>query len=120
VGSELSTQDEKIRLKAEQMTQRMLKYLEVARPGPGGGRSHRSQDTQELAQEILSYISPACLMQAKIENSVKHVERLQQGVMRHLGIKSPYSRSRLTFFCPLLYQPVNFSKPHNYSKGNPP
>jgi len=26
-------------------------------------------------------------MQAKIENSVKHVERLQHGVMRLLGIK---------------------------------
>src|SRR5271163_1018396 len=75
VGSELSTQDEKIRLKAEQMSQRMIKYNESL-----------VRDIAELAQELYSYVT-GVLMQAKIDNNVKHVERLQHGVMRLLGIK---------------------------------
>jgi hypothetical protein len=42
----------------------------------------------ELAEELISYIT-GVLMQAKIENSIAHIERLQRGVLRHLGIKSP-------------------------------
>lgn len=87
VGSELSTQDEKIRQKAEQMTARSLKYLEALIRDLATEGLIDAKDTTELAEEILSYIT-GVLMQAKIENSVKHVERLQNGVMRHLGIKS--------------------------------
>ena len=88
VGSELSTQDEKIRQKAEQMTLRLRKYLEALIDDLSKDGLIEVQDTTELAEEVLSYIT-GVLMQAKIENSVKHVERLQAGVMRHLGIKSP-------------------------------
>jgi TetR/AcrR family transcriptional repressor of nem operon len=87
VGSELSTQDEKIRLKAEQMTKRMLKYIESLVRDLATAGLIEVKDPAELAQEIGSYIT-GVLMQAKIENSVKHVERLQHGVMRLLGIKS--------------------------------
>src|SRR5271156_3851410 len=86
VGSELSTQDEKIRLKAEQMSMRMLKYLESLVRDLAAAGLIDVKDTAELAQEIGSYIT-GVLMQAKIENSVKHVERLQHGVMRLLGLK---------------------------------
>ncbi len=86
VGSELSTQDEKIRLKAEQMSQRMLKYLESLIRDLASAGLIEVKDTTELAQEIGSYIT-GVLMQAKIDNSVKHVERLQHGVMRLLGLK---------------------------------
>ncbi len=88
VGSELSTQDEKIRLKAEQMTRRMLKYLEALVRDLVAAGDIETRDTAELAQEICSYIT-GVLMQAKIENNVKHVERLQHGIMRLLGIKQP-------------------------------
>jgi TetR/AcrR family transcriptional repressor of nem operon len=87
VGSELSTQDEKIRLKAEQMTKRMLKYLESLVRDLATAGLIEAKDTTELAQEIGSYVT-GVLMQAKIENNVKHVERLQHGVMRLLGIKN--------------------------------
>lgn len=87
VGSELSTQDEKIRLKAEQMTRRMLKYIESLVRDLAAAGLIEVKDTAELAQEIGSYIT-GVLMQAKIENSVKHVERLQHGVMRLLGLKA--------------------------------
>jgi TetR/AcrR family transcriptional repressor of nem operon len=87
VGSELSTQDEKIRQKAEQMSFRMLKYVEALVRDLATEGSIETSNATELAEEILSYIT-GVLMQAKIENSVKHVERLQHGVMRHLGIRN--------------------------------
>ena len=86
VGSELSTRDEKIRLKAEQMSRRMLKYIESLVRDLAAAGHIEVKDTTELSQEIGSYIT-GVLMQAKIENSVKHVERLQHGVMRLLGLK---------------------------------
>src|SRR5580658_4635283 len=76
VGSELSTQDEKIRLKADQMTRRMLKYIESLVRDLASSGLIEARDTSETAQEVYSYIT-GVLMQAKIENSVKHVERLQ-------------------------------------------
>ena len=86
VGSELSTQDEKIRLKADQMSQRMIKYNESLVRDLAAAGLIEVKDTTELAQELYSYVT-GVLMQAKIENNVKHVERLQHGVMRLLGIK---------------------------------
>jgi len=87
VGSELSTQDEKIRQTAEKMGARMLKYIESLIRDLAKEGLIEAKDTAELAEEVGSYIT-GVLMQAKIENSVKHVERLQHGVMRHLGIKT--------------------------------
>jgi TetR/AcrR family transcriptional repressor of nem operon len=46
----------------------------------------QSSNHRELAQELISYIT-GVLMQAKIENSVQHVERLEHGVRRMLGLK---------------------------------
>lgn len=86
VGSELSTQDENIRLKVEQMGWRMLKYLESLVRDLAAAGLIEVKDTTELAQEIGSYIT-GVLVQAKIDNSVKHIERLQHGMMRLLGIK---------------------------------
>jgi TetR/AcrR family transcriptional repressor of nem operon len=86
VGSELGTQDENIRLKMEQIFARQIKYTEslvrdLAAEGLIQSRNHR-----ELAEEMLSYIT-GVLMQAKIENSVKHVERIEHGIRRLLGLK---------------------------------
>jgi len=86
VGSELSTQDEKIRLIADQMTKRRLRYIESLVRDLAAEGHIETRDTAELAQEIGSYIT-GVLMQAKLENSMKHVERLQHGIMRLLGIK---------------------------------
>jgi TetR/AcrR family transcriptional regulator, transcriptional repressor for nem operon len=88
VGSELSTQDEKIRQKAEQIGMRTQKYVESVVRDLAAEGLIEAKDPVELAQEVTSYIT-GVLMQAKIENSVKHVERLQHGVVRLLGIKSP-------------------------------
>jgi TetR/AcrR family transcriptional repressor of nem operon len=86
LGSELGTQDEKIRQKAEQMGLRAIKYLESMVRDLADAGLIETGDVRELAEEVYSYVA-GVLLQAKIENNVKHVERLQHGVMRLLGIK---------------------------------
>jgi len=86
VGCELSTQDEKIRLKAEEMSQRRLRYIESLVRDLAVAGYIEAGDTMELAQEVRTYIT-GVLMQAKLENSMRRVERLQQGIMRLLGLK---------------------------------
>jgi TetR/AcrR family transcriptional repressor of nem operon len=86
IGSELSTQDESVRQKVEHIFGRQMKYVEsLVRDLAAEGLIHSSND-RELAQELVSYIT-GLLMQAKIENSVQHVERLRHGVRRLLGLK---------------------------------
>lgn len=86
IGSELSTQDENIRLKAEQITGRMLKYIESLVRDLAAERLIETRNHVELAREVGAYIT-GVLMQAKIDNSMKHVERLQHGMVRLLGVK---------------------------------
>jgi TetR/AcrR family transcriptional repressor of nem operon len=86
IGSELGTQDENIRKKTEQVSARMLKYLESLVRDLAAEGLIESRDNVELAQEVCSYIT-GVLMQAKIENSVEHVERLKHGIVRLLGVK---------------------------------
>jgi TetR/AcrR family transcriptional regulator, transcriptional repressor for nem operon len=86
VGSELSTQDENIRKKAEMMGHRMERYIESAIRDLAAEGLIESKDHAELTQEISSYLT-GTLMQAKIENNPRHVERLKHGVMRLLGLK---------------------------------
>jgi TetR/AcrR family transcriptional repressor of nem operon len=86
IGSELGTQDENIRRKMEHVLGRQMKYLEsLVRDLAAEGLIH-SRNHRELAEEIASYIT-GVLMQAKIENSVQHVERIEHGMRRLLGLK---------------------------------
>ena len=86
IGSELSTQDENIRLKAEQIGARMVKYTESLVRDLAAEGLVEARDPAELAQEVCAYVT-GVMMQAKIENSMKHVEKLRHGVVRLLGIK---------------------------------
>jgi TetR/AcrR family transcriptional repressor of nem operon len=86
VGCELSTQDENIRIKVEQITERMEKYVVSAVQDLRREGIIDHCDPVELAGEICSYITGA-LMQAKIDNRPRHVENLKHGVMRLLGVK---------------------------------
>jgi hypothetical protein len=75
-----------VRQKVEHIFGRQMKYVEsLVRDLAAEGLIHSSND-RELAQELVSYIT-GLLMQAKIENSVQHVERLRHGVRRLLGLK---------------------------------
>lgn len=86
VGCELSTQDENIRQKLEVLGDRSERYVESAIRDLAAEGLIESKDHTELAQEIYSYMTGA-MMQAKIENSPKHVERMWHGVMRLLNVK---------------------------------
>jgi TetR/AcrR family transcriptional repressor of nem operon len=88
IGSELSTQDENIRLKAEQVTARMTKYWESLIRDLATEGLIECQDHSELAKEVGSYIT-GILMQAKIENSLKPIEKIKHGLFRLLGIRQP-------------------------------
>jgi TetR/AcrR family transcriptional repressor of nem operon len=86
LGSELSTQDEKIRAKVENILGRQSKYIESLVRDLATEGLIESTNHKELAEELFSYIG-GVLMQAKIENNLKHVERLSHGARRMLGLK---------------------------------
>ena len=86
IGSELGTQDENIRRKMEHILERQMKYVESLVRDLAAEGLVQSSNHRELAQELISYIT-GVLMQAKIENSILHVERLEHGVRRLLGLK---------------------------------
>jgi TetR/AcrR family transcriptional repressor of nem operon len=87
LGSELGTQDENIRIAADRIGAKMVKYIEsLVRDLAAEGLIETNNPT-ELAQEISAYLT-GVLMQAKIENNPKLLGRLRHGVLRLLGIKA--------------------------------
>jgi TetR/AcrR family transcriptional repressor of nem operon len=86
LGGELSTQDENIRQKVEQTSGRIMKYLESLVRDLAMEGLVESKDHKELARELYSYVI-GVLMQAKIENNPKILDRLQQGAIRLLNVK---------------------------------
>jgi TetR/AcrR family transcriptional repressor of nem operon len=86
LGSELSTQDESIRRKIEQMSGRIMKYLEPLTRDLASEGLIESSDHKELAHELYFYVI-GVMMQAKIENNPRIFERLHQGTLRLLNVK---------------------------------
>jgi TetR/AcrR family transcriptional repressor of nem operon len=86
LGSELSTQDEKIRLKAEEIGARKVKYLASAISDLAAEGRIEAGDAHELAREIYSHVI-GVIMRAKIENNPIALDRLQHGVLRLLNVK---------------------------------
>ena len=87
IGNELGTQDENIRLKAEQSGTRTLKYIESLVRDLAAEGLIETRDATELAREVSAYVA-GVLVQAKIENSLKPVERLKHGISRLLNLKA--------------------------------
>jgi TetR/AcrR family transcriptional repressor of nem operon len=86
VGSELSTQDEKIRIKAKDMSDRTIRYLSAAVRDAIVEHSVESQDPKQIAEEIFYYIT-GLLTQAKIANDPAILDRLAPGVFRLLNLE---------------------------------
>ncbi len=89
VGCEMSTQDEKVRLKLEEMGNRMLRYwtptvVALQREG----LLAKEEDAKVIAQDVYDFVI-GLLTQAKIENSPEALKRLRPGVYRVLGLKLP-------------------------------
>lgn len=88
IGSELSTQDERLRLKAQQIGERIMKYLTgVVRTAHEEGLI-TEKDHAALAKDLYDF-AIGLILQAKIENNPEAMKRFKPGVFRLLGIPLP-------------------------------
>ncbi|PWT84959.1 MAG: TetR/AcrR family transcriptional regulator [Acidobacteria bacterium] len=81
IGSELSTQDEQIRKKAQEIAGRSMKYLSATLRDAVAEGSIDSKDPVELGREVFCYVK-GLIMQAKIENNPDILKCLKKGVFR--------------------------------------
>lgn len=84
IGSELSTQDEQIRKKAHDLSERTMKYLFSALRDASVDGSLVVEDPAEAARQIFCYAN-GLIAQAKIENDPNVLKCLKDGVFRLLG-----------------------------------
>jgi TetR/AcrR family transcriptional repressor of nem operon len=84
IGSELSTQDEQIRKKAHELSERTMKYLACTLREAAAEGIVETKDPVELARQIFCYTS-GLIMQAKIENNPGVLKCLKKGVFKLLG-----------------------------------
>ncbi|MGA7126658.1 MAG: TetR/AcrR family transcriptional regulator [Chthoniobacterales bacterium] len=85
VGCELSTQDEGIRKKTEEVADQVIRYLTGAIRDAVAEGSIRAEDPAQLAKEAYCFVV-GVLTQAKIRNDPETLKRLKPGVARVLGI----------------------------------
>jgi TetR/AcrR family transcriptional regulator, transcriptional repressor for nem operon len=88
VGCELSTQDEKMRQKAEEMFDRMCKYLENALRDAHKEGLIKAQDFSARARTIFSLIT-GMLLQAKVKNDAEVLREMSPIVFQILGASAP-------------------------------
>lgn len=83
LGAELSTQDEKIRLKTVEIIDRYVKYLESAVRAAAEEGLISCDEPRALAEELFSYFQ-GVMLQAKIRNSITPLANLKDGMLRLL------------------------------------
>jgi TetR/AcrR family transcriptional regulator, transcriptional repressor for nem operon len=84
IGSELSTQDEQIRRKAHELSERTMKYLSSALRDANADGSLVVENPAETARQIFCYAN-GLIAQAKIENDPGVLKCLKDGVFRLVG-----------------------------------
>jgi TetR/AcrR family transcriptional repressor of nem operon len=87
IGSEVATQDDKIRQKANEIMNRSIRYLENAIEDAKREGSVSVSDPKRAAQNIFSFVVGA-LIRAKIQNDVDQLRDLEEPVMLMLGAKA--------------------------------
>jgi TetR/AcrR family transcriptional regulator, transcriptional repressor for nem operon len=85
IGSELSTQDEQIRKKAHELSERSMKYLACTLRDAEAEGILEAKDPVELARQVYCHVT-GLIMQAKIENNPEPLKSLKKGVFRLLGV----------------------------------
>jgi TetR/AcrR family transcriptional regulator, transcriptional repressor for nem operon len=85
IGAELSTQDEQIRKKAHELSDRSMKYLACTLRDAAAEGILEAKDPVELAHQVFCYAT-GLIMQAKIENNPEPLKSLKKGVFRLLGV----------------------------------
>lgn len=88
VGSELSTQDEKIRAKAREMFDRHCKYIENTLHDAHKEGLIEKTDFATKSQAIFSFVL-GMLLQAKVKNDVEILADLNAMVMKMIGAAIP-------------------------------
>jgi TetR/AcrR family transcriptional repressor of nem operon len=89
VGCELSTRDDQIRRKVQEISNARMRYLASAlRDLAAQGNLPLGASPDDLARAIFCYIT-GVLMQARIENSPTTVKGLKSGVFQLLGLRAP-------------------------------
>ncbi len=85
IGSELSALDERVRLKCHEMAERTCLYVETAlRDAQREGRIAPG-DPRALARELYAFVA-GTVQQAKIDNDLAPLDRLEDGVFRLVGL----------------------------------
>jgi TetR/AcrR family transcriptional repressor of nem operon len=84
LGSELSTQDEAIRLMAQQISERKCRYLETTLRDAMEAEDIPRQDPKLLAQELHFYVV-GLVQEAKISNNLAVLDRMESGAYRIIG-----------------------------------
>lgn len=84
LGSELSTQDEAIRLMAQQISERKCRYLESTLSDAMNAGDIPRQNPNLLAQELHFYIV-GLIQEAKISNSLTVLDHMESGAYRIIG-----------------------------------
>jgi TetR/AcrR family transcriptional repressor of nem operon len=87
IGSELSTQDEQIRKKAHELSERTMKYLACTLRDAAAEGLLEAKDPVELARQIFCFAS-GLIMQAKIENNPEVLKCLKSGIFRLVGVET--------------------------------
>jgi TetR/AcrR family transcriptional repressor of nem operon len=85
VGCELSTQDEKIRQKSQELAERWCKYLETTLRDAAEEGLVKGKDFNSKAHEVFAYVT-GVLLQAKIHNDLQPLKNLKSGIFRLVGI----------------------------------
>ena len=87
IGGEVATQDDKIRVKAEEIMNRSVRYIESAIADAIREGSVTVTDARKAAQNIFSFVI-GTLLQAKVHNDVELLRDLSSTIMAILGAKS--------------------------------
>jgi TetR/AcrR family transcriptional repressor of nem operon len=87
LGSELSTQDEKIRLKAVEIMHRYVKYLESALRDAAAEGVIQTGDPHALAEELFCY-NQGVLLQAKMRNDLAPLLEMKAGMFRLMQVQT--------------------------------
>lgn len=87
IGGEVATQDDKIRIKSEEILERSAKYIESAIADAQREGLVVVDDPKRAAKNIFAFIVGA-LLQAKIHNDVEMLRDLEQPVFAIIGAKT--------------------------------
>ena len=87
VGSEVATQDEKIRAKTQELFERNVKYLESAVADAMREGLVKTRDARVMAERVYSVVL-GMMLRAKVRNDLELVREMESAVMDILGVEA--------------------------------